>query len=100
MFTGKLTWRRFLSLLSQLPATSQTALSVNGYIWGTIEELNAAQIDILAAANYQRGGGKGRRPEPIKRPWQKPVTPEVALQQKQNKEDVLSREEFEQHMFG
>lgn len=60
----------------------------------------ASICDVLMSANYQRGEGKGRKPEPIKRPYDKAVTPEVALARKQQKDDVLSREEFEKHMFG
>ncbi len=87
-------------MISHLPFDSQTALAMNGYVWGNQEELLATCADILMMANYQRGGGKGRKPEPIKRPHEKAVTPEIALERKQNKEDVLSREEFERHMFG
>ncbi len=73
---------------------------MNGYHWGTLEELTATVVDVLQGANYQRGGGKGRAPQPIKRPYDKAVAPEVALKRMQDKEDVLSREEFERHMFG
>lgn len=36
--------------------------------WGIAEHLTATVVDVLAAANWQRGGGKGKRPEPLKRP--------------------------------
>lgn len=37
-------------------------------MWGLSEQLAAAQVDELRSANWQRGGGKGRRPRPIPRP--------------------------------
>lgn len=36
--------------------------------WTTGEHLAALIADQLAAANWQRGGGKGTRPKPILRP--------------------------------
>lgn len=36
--------------------------------WDTIEHLLAAVVDLLAAANWQRGGGKGQKPKPVPRP--------------------------------
>lgn len=32
------------------------------------DHLLAAVVDLLAGANWQRGGGKGRKPKPVKRP--------------------------------
>lgn len=36
--------------------------------WGITEHLIATAVDVLAGANWQRGGGKGPRPQPISRP--------------------------------
>ena len=36
--------------------------------WGDLEHLMAGAFDLLAAGNWQRGGGKGQRPQPVKRP--------------------------------
>ena len=36
--------------------------------WSLDAQLLALIADILQAANYQRGGGKGKRPTPIPRP--------------------------------
>lgn len=44
-----------------------------GHDWGTSEYLLAGIFDVLAGANWQRAGGKGRRPEPITRPGDRPV---------------------------
>lgn len=44
-----------------------------GHDWDTAEYLLANIFDALAGANWQRGGGKSQRPEPIYRPGQKHV---------------------------
>lgn len=36
--------------------------------WSNESHLLAGVIDLLAGANWQRGGGKGQRPKPIPRP--------------------------------
>lgn len=36
--------------------------------WETTDFLLAALVDSTQVANWQRGGGKGQRPKPIKRP--------------------------------
>jgi hypothetical protein len=36
--------------------------------WGIAEHLLAAAVDLLAAGNWQRGGGKGLRPKRVPRP--------------------------------
>lgn len=94
LFTGKLTYRRVLNLIKELPPGSQTSKSVEGIevaSWTNTDELLAAICDITAMANWQRGGGKGSRPEPIKRPHS--ITP------RQN-DKALTREEFDREMFG
>jgi hypothetical protein len=37
-------------------------------LWGVTDHLLAVVADALHAANWQRGGGKGMRPQPIQRP--------------------------------
>lgn len=39
--------------------------------WSTEAHLLASIYDALAAANWQRSGGKGKRPKPIERPGMK-----------------------------
>lgn len=36
--------------------------------WTTGEHLTAVVADVLAGANWQRGGGKGAQPKPVPRP--------------------------------
>jgi hypothetical protein len=42
--------------------------------WTMDRHLLAAIVDLLAAANYQRGGGKGTAPKPVPRPQQRRMT--------------------------
>jgi hypothetical protein len=53
-----------------MPQSSPLGVALHGDAarWGIAEHLAATTIDVLVAANWQRGGGKGRRPEPLKRP--------------------------------
>ena len=39
--------------------------------WPLTVQLLARAVDLLASANWQRGGGKGTKPRPIPRPDQK-----------------------------
>jgi hypothetical protein len=65
-----LTWRRLAVLVHHLPDDSATWVAIHGEkaLWGTTDYLLAAVVDNLAAANWQRGGGKGQRPKPLQRP--------------------------------
>ena len=40
--------------------------------WDTSEHLLAAIFDTLRGANYQRSGGKGKKPKPLPRPGDEP----------------------------
>lgn len=68
--TPALTYRRLRLILEQSPRTSAFARSVAGDVaeWSTTDHLTAAVFDALNIANWQRGGGKGRRPKPLPRP--------------------------------
>jgi hypothetical protein len=72
VFAGRMTWRRFRVLLSQLPADSATtrAATDGAEQWTTGEHLLAGIFDAEMAALWQRAGGKGRRPRPLERPGQ------------------------------
>jgi hypothetical protein len=75
--TRELTWRRFSSLLTNLPVDSAFKVefiadqesddnkTVGNDIsrWTLTNQLLANMVDILALANYQRGGGKGSKPK-------------------------------------
>jgi hypothetical protein len=51
---------------------TDTALALERHgatvLWGITDHLLAVVADALHAANWQRGGGKGMRPQPIQRP--------------------------------
>lgn len=68
--TRRLTWRKFGNLVLHLPSDSATVRAMNeGRPLPHLEHrLLAAAIEQLMAANWQRGGGKGRRPQPIRLP--------------------------------
>jgi hypothetical protein len=57
-------------LIEYLPRESCTARAVHGPVteWGDTEHLLANVLDVLNAANWQRGGGKGARPRRLPRP--------------------------------
>lgn len=56
-------------LIRHLPAESATRRVLDETSpWGLPEQLLAAAVDALQAANWQRQGGKGTRPKPIPRP--------------------------------
>lgn len=74
MFSGRLSWRKLRVLITHLPADSPYGRAVLGddHIWTLDAQLLAAIHDRLAAANWQRAGGKGQRPKPIPRPGTRP----------------------------
>ena len=43
-----------------------------GWQWTPDTYLLANLVDLAAAGNWQRGGGKGRRPKPLPRPGARP----------------------------
>ncbi|MFE9955832.1 hypothetical protein [Micromonospora sp. NPDC005299] len=57
-------------LIRHLPVTSPLGVALNGDAarWGVTEHLLATAVDALLGANWQRGGGKGQRPKPVRRP--------------------------------
>lgn len=70
--TPSLTWRRFGVLLRQLPrearTTRATADDPVALLWTPEMHLQAGIFDATVAGNWQRGGGKGKRPKPLARP--------------------------------
>jgi hypothetical protein len=64
------TARELLSLIRQLPPNSPLGIAINGDAarYGITDYLLLTVGDLLAAANWQRGGGKGPRPKPLQRP--------------------------------
>jgi hypothetical protein len=70
LYTGGLSPARAFRLVTMLPAESRFARAAAGPRgeWRINDYLLAAVVDTLAVANWQRGGGKGRRPKPLPRP--------------------------------
>lgn len=66
MFRGRLTPRRVLWLVGQLPPDSALSASVRGgpeyRAWTPELHLLAATVNLLAAANRQRAGKRGNKP--------------------------------------
>jgi hypothetical protein len=64
------TWFDLKVLVRFLPPSSALyrELQPEAEAWGLTEQLLASATDALNLANWQRGGGKGARPKPIKRP--------------------------------
>lgn len=70
-----MTWRKFDALLSGLPPGSAYIRAVRPELaWNENEHLLAHIADLLAGGNWQRSGGKGQRPKPIKRPGAEEAT--------------------------
>lgn len=65
-----LSWRDLVVIIRESPRTSALSRSIHGEAaaWGPLEHLAAAQLDALNGGNWQRGGGKGPKPKPTKRP--------------------------------
>lgn len=69
LWRGEFTIRRAAALAAHLPDGSACwrVLKVDS-AWTVQEHLTALLADILQAANWQRGGGKGSQPKPLPRP--------------------------------
>lgn len=62
-------------MAAHLPPTADSAVhrALNpDWLWGLSEHLTAGVLDALHGANWQRGGGKGKRPKPVQRPGLEP----------------------------
>ncbi|MFJ9443251.1 hypothetical protein ACIRRH_15475 [Kitasatospora sp. NPDC101235] len=68
--TGRLTWMELVALVRGLPPTSRLAAALTGRpAWSRGEYLLADIWDVLASANWQRGGDRhAPRPKPYPRP--------------------------------
>ena len=66
------TWRDFRDFVNNLPPTGDSALYRARYPkswwWHPAFDFLAAILNTLQWANWQRGGGRGDKPKPIKRP--------------------------------
>lgn len=72
LIRGEVHPRLFVELVVDLPEDSCLRAAVQGgsdhRVWTTQTHLLASIIEVLQAANYQRGGGKGQKPKAIVRP--------------------------------
>lgn len=71
VFAGTLSLRRLDVLVRNMPDGSATARAIHGEVveWGATEHLLALVADLLAQANWQRQGDKGKpAPKPVDRP--------------------------------
>ncbi|MFM8155508.1 MAG: hypothetical protein ACKOAF_05465 [Actinomycetes bacterium] len=68
--TPRLTWRDLYVIVRNCKRDSALARAVHGESvhWSNTDHLLASLLDLTAAANWQRGGGKGQRPNRIPRP--------------------------------
>lgn len=75
--TPALSWRDLLVITRQTPQGTALHRAVNGERsdWTLPVALLADIYDVLNAANWQRSGGKGRRPKPWPRPKDPSATP-------------------------
>lgn len=73
--TRRLTWTDLLAVVQHAPPGSALSRSLHGEfaLWSPNEYLLALVADLLQAANWQRGGGKGTKPKPLARPTDKAV---------------------------
>lgn len=69
MWEGRLSVAKVARLTEQLPAGSRVWKSLGwDNAWTSQEHLTALLADLLNWANYQRGEGKGHKPQPVARP--------------------------------
>lgn len=68
-----LSWVDLRAVVRHSPRTAALARAVHGegVDWDAGVHLLATAVDLLASGNWQRGGGKGVRPKPLKRPQEK-----------------------------
>ncbi len=69
--TPRLAWDDFAVWVKFVKPESQLYQSAYGPQWSREMHRLTDIADILAAANYQRGGSRGPRPKPFKRPGDK-----------------------------
>jgi hypothetical protein len=87
-YRGDLKPAKTYRLVCALPVESRFARKVGGprADWQTDQYLLADIRDQLAAANWQRGGGKGPKPKPTPRPGQQSRTTHYGKTKRTNKE--------------
>lgn len=99
-----MSWPEFANFLRWLPPTPDSALfrakHPNSWWWTPTHDFLAAVLVAVQSGNWQRGGGKGRQPEPVRRPTDNEgpavqipdeLTPDVLAAAKQAMRDELQR---------
>lgn len=74
LITGAMTWRELACYVKGLPQESRVAREMHGEVasWSTTDRILADVFDVLAVANWQRGGNKNApRPQAYPRPKDK-----------------------------
>lgn len=68
--TKRLSWLDLAAIIHNCHPRSAIARAIapDSAGWTVTDHLLAAVVDVGQVANWQRGGGKGQRPKPIKRP--------------------------------
>ena len=89
MWRGEVTLRRTAALAAHLPAGSQVwRQAIHDLAWTDGDYLMATIADALMSGNWQRGGGKGQRPDPVPRPS------DAALERAKERRAVRNAEAF------
>jgi hypothetical protein len=77
----RLNWRALRAFVRASAADRTSALhralAGDDHVWGLQEQLQAATVDVLQAANWQRTGKKSGKPKPIPRPGFRPERRQV-----------------------
>lgn len=70
LFTGGLNHRELIVYIQYLPRESALVRAMAGDVadWTPEVERLTQVTELLAGANWQRGGGRGSKPKPVRRP--------------------------------
>jgi hypothetical protein len=102
--TDRLNWGDLVTIVEEAPRSSALLrhLKPAESEWDTNSYLLAAAVDALNGANWQRGGGKGKQPDPVPRPNDGPQRPSIEPAPESNvfgangfEPDALSLEEID-----
>jgi len=69
LYRGEMSPRKAAVLAVNLPAGARIWAALGSDLaWSTEAHMLANSLDLLAGANWQRGGGEGAKPPPVPRP--------------------------------
>lgn len=96
-------WPDLRDFIANLPPTGESALYrvqfPKSWWWTPDHDFFAALLASLQWANWQRGGGKGPKPEPVKRPKEKRKS-RVKVDPQSAEDLAARRERLKQAMEG